>query len=388
MNICLADAKKIADSKSEAIDLFRTLKDLFTKNYDLLITANKELLEIPGESYCTTTTLASIHAIAEQTQYIPIVTLLLSGHIINLPVAAKREWSSRSYELIRNFQLSHVPYLDFEICMISRNLTEYLCHEGITRCLLRPLRRLIPCLQPMGVLTPMHADLMQACIVCQMYRVGYESMLKELILEIDPTKTGLNAIDFLRYFYYAGLCCISMRDYSMALENFIQVLATPGQAISAITIHAYKKAVLISLISTGKKFLPPKYTMSVVNRLEPHVRAYDELAELYLQNDFVALTNYVNANQSVFAKDINAGLSLRLPKAMIDQRVQRVSHTYAALSIADFANGVGIEDTQIKRWLLRMVNEKEVMLSIDSMSSMVHIDHSGTFSFLFLSLNC
>lgn len=110
-----------------------------------------------------------------------------------------------------------------------------------------------------------------------------------------------------------------MRDYHAAYENFIQVLSMPGHAISAILIAAYKKLLIVSLFITGKKFVPPKYVIVTIGKIEKYVKKYEDLVACYEQGDAKVLETFLdeNDNEALFSKDTNIGLVRRLQETMV-----------------------------------------------------------------------
>jgi hypothetical protein len=49
-----------------------------------------------------------------------------------------------------------------------------------------------------------------------------------------------------------------VKDFSAALDHFLQAITLPAQALSAVVIQALKKARLVSLILSGTAFEVPK----------------------------------------------------------------------------------------------------------------------------------
>jgi COP9 signalosome complex subunit 3 len=99
------------------------------------------------------------------------------------------------------------------------------------------------------------------------------SILRRPILEIAPKVNGLIPQDLLRFFYYAGMVHIGLKDFSKALDSFLlvsgtcivagtrfdecrQCITAPSAVLSAIVVEAYKKYILISLIKHGQVRIP------------------------------------------------------------------------------------------------------------------------------------
>ena len=200
-----------------------------------------------------------------------------------------------------------------------------------------------------------------------------------LVLEIDVEKTCLSTSDPLKYFYYAGICCIGMRDYDAALENFIQVLSVPGHALSAIAVAAYKKAALVAVLATGKKLIPPKYISATVVKAAKGSKEYDDLIKLFTEETNIGgLFNFINDHEASFTKDGNRGLVKRLEEAFVRHQFRTLSKTYITLSINDIGKAVALSSPmEVKSWLMRLNLEGEMDSCINSETDMVHFDKSS-----------
>jgi hypothetical protein len=58
-------------------------------------------------------------------------------------------------------------------------------------------------------------------------------------------------------------CGAGRRRYAAALEQFLQALTAPSMVVNAITVAAYKKYVLVSLLHAGELTPLPKHAPSV-----------------------------------------------------------------------------------------------------------------------------
>lgn len=87
-----------------------------------------------------------------------------------------------------------------------------------------------------------------------MYSYAHDFISNNSILEINPKKSFLEPSDFLKYFYYSGIVYIAVKDFQKALDCFSEVLSFPAEILSAVCVEAYKKAIFVSLIQTGKEY--------------------------------------------------------------------------------------------------------------------------------------
>lgn len=151
-------------------------------------------------------------------------------------------------------------YIYKEINIISHQITKIACkinkpcsvitmlHKAINLIIIKP-----------NCLTAIHSDLLQVCIKGHMYNHAIDFLKTNEVLEIDLELCRITSSDYLRYFYYSGICFISIKDYYMALESFYQCILTPAEKLSAIVVCAIKKAKLLSLIEHGTELNIPRY---------------------------------------------------------------------------------------------------------------------------------
>ena len=70
-----------------------------------------------------------------------------------------------------------------------------------------------------NLLTPSHADFVLCCLKSRMYTVALP-YIDTPVYEIAPKENGLEPIDYLSYFYYAGLVYVGLKKLPRALECF------------------------------------------------------------------------------------------------------------------------------------------------------------------------
>lgn len=79
-------------------------------------------------------------------------------------------------------------------------------------------------------------------------------LLSHEILDIHkPHGTKFDSKYLLGFFYYAGCVYTAMKMFDSGLFFFEQALSVPAFVVSQIMIEAYRKYILVALISKGKK---------------------------------------------------------------------------------------------------------------------------------------
>jgi COP9 signalosome complex subunit 3 len=106
----------------------------------------------------------------------------------------------------------------------------------------------------------------------------------------------------LLYYYYGSIVYIGNKRYDRALDFLSIVISAPTQkAISAIQIAAYKKFVLVSLISQGQLRSLPKYTAQGVEKLcRTQATSYINLVKAFDETDIQMFQDVVNKSSGLF----------------------------------------------------------------------------------------
>lgn len=148
------------------------------------------------------------------------------------------------------------------VASISVTLTRLACQSAIPAAVIRTLQCLIDLIIPSKqVLTSIHADLLQVCIKAHMYQYAVQFITDYDILEVNDT---IDAEDYLRYFYYAGICYTAVQLYDLALASWQVVVTLPCKAVSAIMLAAYKKSLLLSAIHCHSHYTLPRHTSATL----------------------------------------------------------------------------------------------------------------------------
>jgi len=234
----------------------------------------------------------------------------------------------------------------------------------------KALRSAITKLRPTpGSMTPIHSDLVQACLLSKCYNAALP-ILEDEILDVDPQNLGISHKDYLTYFYYGGMIYVGLKQYRKALEFFKLSLIVPSVALSAIMVEAYKKYILVSLLVNGQIENLPKYTL--VNRLKTFIVPYQEFATAFSTNSTDDVHKCAQANFDIFKKDRNFGLVKQCIQSLYRRNIQRLTQTYLTLSLSDIAEAVKLASPKTAEMaILRMIEEGEIFASINQRDGMV-----------------
>mmetsp|Transcript_17703 Transcript_17703/g.27764 ORF Transcript_17703/g.27764 Transcript_17703/m.27764 type:complete len:689 (+) Transcript_17703:90-2156(+) len=100
-------------------------------------------------------------------------------------------------------------------------------------------------------LTPFHPEFLQISLLAGQYRFAQSFLqshpVRNMTLDF-PHNFRLHPTMYLRYHYYAGLVHIGCDDWNSSLDSFYLCMTIPCQAVSAISIAARKKSLLVECI--------------------------------------------------------------------------------------------------------------------------------------------
>ncbi|KAI1208688.1 uncharacterized protein F4807DRAFT_452292 [Annulohypoxylon truncatum] len=142
----------------------------------------------------------------------------------------------------------------------------------------------------------------------------------------------------LEYDLLRGMMYCSRRDWAKAYDAFERVVAFPTRegGTSKIMAEAYKKWMLVSLLSKGKLVDPPPYTGAAANKLYGSLgKPYQAVAMLFVTDDVQALKTEVEKNNQLWSEDGNTGLVQEVLAAYQKWRVLGLERIYSKISLPE-----------------------------------------------------
>jgi len=156
---------------------------------------------------------------------------------------------------------------------------------------------------------------------------------------------------------------------------FENVLTVPASATSAIALEAYKKYVLVKLISgsTPNSQLPPYTSRSVQQTIKNLCGgSYTELFNIFNNGTLVQFDEFVHRHQDIYARDRNLGLIKQTRHAFICNSIQQLTKTFLTVSLKDLATRVQLQSAnEAEKYLLDMIEHGQIFASINKKDGMV-----------------
>ncbi|KAI1349107.1 cop9 subunit [Xylaria sp. FL0043] len=166
-------------------------------------------------------------------------------------------------------------------------------------------------------------------------------------LELAPPSyisksTGLTSLlkssAVLEYDLTCGMIYCARRDWAKARAAFERVVTFPTKdgGCSKIMVEAFKKWILVSLLSNGKYSTSPPYTSASTNKIFGLLgKSYVLLATAFATDDVEQLRLEVQNNAQGWMEDGNVGLIEEVKAAYQKWRILTLQDVYTKISISE-----------------------------------------------------
>nr|CAB3232897.1 COP9 signalosome complex subunit 3 [Phallusia mammillata] len=266
-----------------------------------------------------------------------------------------------------------VQYATGNLCQMFHTMVQELCKRNMA---IRGIKPICMALEKIRAhpsqLTSLHAALCQLCLDSKCMKPALQYLDIE-ITDIAKENGWYECKHFLCYYYYGGMIYAAMKNYSRALYFFEQAITCPATVVSHIMLGAYKKYILVSLLTEGKFVTPPKYTSQVISRfVKMFCNEYNSLVQAYATSEPEKVNAVIEANQSVFVADKNLGLVKQVLTSLHKRNIRRLTKTFITLSLSDVASRAYLTGPeQAETYLRQMIQDQEICAYIDHESEMV-----------------
>jgi len=301
------------------------------------------------------------------------------GYVVILATKASSQkldgakFLNQTQRFLNQCSSNQIRLLPTKFTSVARKFTELCIESGNALRAVKPIRSALKKSRASSeCLTPLHADLLQVCLLSKCYSVA-RPILAEEVFDVTPESTAVTPKDYLLYYYYGGMIFTGLKDYKQALTFFRMVVTAPAVVLSAIMVEAYKKYILLSLLVHGKVSALPRYTSSVVQRY--HKTAfpqYHEFSTAYGTHSTEDLHKVAETHAEIFQKDKNFGLIKQCIQSLYRRNIQRFTQTYLTFSLEDIAKSVNLASAKdAETQVLKMISNGEIFASINQKDGMV-----------------
>lgn len=174
------------------------------------------------------------------------------------------------------------------------------------------------------------------------------------------------------YYLLGAQVYIGQRNFDRASLFLEFVLSTPSYsfAVSALMVEAYKKLILVNLVSHGQAPQVSQIVETAISRtLSQSSKPYEILAEAFRARNLAKFHAEVDAAGSCWQDDGNLGLVREAGEALRRYRVVDLQKTYTSLPIERVAKHLSMPVPETTALLQSMTQQGHLNASISSSSS-------------------
>jgi COP9 signalosome complex subunit 3 len=293
------------------------------------------------------------------------------------------EWLGIALKFLATFNQEDAqldPKRMYRVAHIVSHYTTILSTQmshGMLNSLIGGLINVVECLARPLELTPLHSEIVKLALMTHRPHLAVP-FISQVYCTVDKKVTGITANQVILYFYYAGSIWLSLKNYEKAADHFVSCISTPCIAIHAASVEAFKKLILVKLISEGVAVSVPKLASGILQRFLRQVTdVYSELASVYTRKSPKSLKAFIEKYSADFLKDQNHGLIKQLVKARTRRLVQHLTNSYTTVSLHDIAQQSATETREVEQILLQMIEEGDLDARIDQEHGIVFFEEKG-----------
>lgn len=176
----------------------------------------------------------------------------------------------------------------------------------------------------------------------------------------------------LEYYLLGAGIYIGNRKFGRARLFLEYIILTPssGHGSSALQMEAYKKWILLGLLSEGRRFpLPRTSDQQLVKSLRATSKAYEALAEDFEKRDHRKFQAEAETGMQVWQDDGNVRFVKEVADALFRYRVVDLQKTYAALPVSRVTSLLDLEASSVQQMLSNMIRAGQLRASITPSSA-------------------
>jgi COP9 signalosome complex subunit 3 len=219
------------------------------------------------------------------------------------------------------------------------------------------------------LLTPLHYTVPLLCVRSKFYNKALELLANTAFKIESLDASGMEAEDFLAYYFYSGMVYLGLKQFEKALEMFQMSLMLPsiGGRVSDIQVESYKKYLLCCLLTEGKKLELPSYTPDgSLRTLQLLCDGYERLCKVFVKGVVGEVQKVATDCYDSFYKDNNMGLVKQCIESLSRSNIRKLTNTYISMSLAQLASLAKLESAAVAEGhLTAMIAEGTLFAVID-----------------------
>ena len=227
-------------------------------------------------------------------------------------------------------------------------------------------------------LSPAHAGFVQLALKGNNPKVALPLLAKP-IYNIDPSETGVDALDYMSYYYYGALVYCAYHKWNDALRFFENCLNVPAVAPSLVMLEAFKVALLVGVIANGRAFqLPRGVSHSNEKLLRSLAEPYVDVVAGLESGESQKVAKALKDGERTFIEDNLMHFVEKAMQAFSKQHIAGLTRVYVTLPLKQVATMVGMSTQQVETLLREMITDKQIEAQINSADGTVNFGKRGS----------
>lgn len=251
-----------------------------------------------------------------------------------------------------------------------------------------------------GTFTSSHYRFVRLCIECgvpsqalrildqDIYAYPYSlptTVPQELPCEVRPDElsnayitpmSGLTlyvkADVILEYHLLGAHVYLGLQSFSRARLFLEYVLLYPSSSNtpSALQVEAYKKYLLLGLLTQGKDYgLPRTHNVQVMRAIRACSKPYEALVDSFERRDWRKFDAEIDIGAQIWSDDGNTRLVQECREALMRFRVVDLERTFAALPVSRVAQYLELPADQTLKFLEELISQNRLSATIEPLSA-------------------
>ncbi|KZF20120.1 hypothetical protein L228DRAFT_263417 [Xylona heveae TC161] len=180
--------------------------------------------------------------------------------------------------------------------------------------------------------------------------------------------------EFLQYSLWCAQIYIGLRQWEKAEITLASIIMAPvDNAVSNLMVIAYKRWVLVRLLSGGDAKTMPRATSHLAAKAyRAAARHYDVLVDTYFKGSIDELIAEIEAGKEIWQTDSNEGLTLELLESRRRYAIIKLEEIYSALSLEEvgqLTSALPADPARAQEYILSLIRDRHLNASLECRDS-------------------
>eukprot|EP00758_Cryptobia_borreli_P015682 Tbor_TRINITY_DN6045_c1_g1::TRINITY_DN6045_c1_g1_i1::g.11435::m.11435/K12177/COPS3, CSN3; COP9 signalosome complex subunit 3 len=232
---------------------------------------------------------------------------------------------------------------------------------------LRILRQAAKCLRPNAYyLNPAHTHAVKIALENH-FPAAVKELINDNLIMIEPEITGINAIYYVAYFFYAGRVHVHYREYDKAVRSFKACLDMPGWESTD-----YGKNACMQLSVIRASAVDPDAGMTNMIKYSPYFKEYEYFSRTILNGNDMEADQFLKKNEDALRRDNLFELCQQVFADRHAPRILKLTSVYNTLCFDDITGVLQISEEDMLRCLMSLISSERTFATVDYTARVVY----------------